>query len=340
MTKIASLLCSIASYLLAAEGQNSNTKLQYFHVEPVQPGGQQAVLDTTKLWGRLLDNVANRNRQGSGFNPLFHLDYPDKPIFRTQATGLNFEHIFNGVAKDSAISMFTPRRDLVKLTAHSRQSATLHWPADGNSWGAESSMKYTFAAPDIVDLQFQTKFSQDRFGQGYAAFMWASYMGFTRDRFIHFYGIREGVEGWTRFGETQSDGNIELGTIRHAAAQPLPFEKGAQTLNIVENDAKQFLKPFYFGLLDGDHDMATREDTLAYIVMFDQMESIRFAVWNFIRNSSGAPDPHRPAWDWQFVVRKPELGKEYGYRTRIIIQRFTTAEDVLKLYERWVASLN
>ena len=60
--------------------------------------------------GLLLDNEANADRQGSGFNPLCHLRYPDQNLYRDAAVGLNFEHIMNGAAADAARSMFTPEK--------------------------------------------------------------------------------------------------------------------------------------------------------------------------------------------------------------------------------------
>ena len=36
---------------------------------------------------------------------------------------------------------------------------------------------------------------------------------------------------------------------------------------------------------------------MAYAMMFDQEAPIRFALWNYIRDESGRPDPHSPAWD-------------------------------------------
>ena len=96
----------------------------------------------------------------------------------------------------------------------------------------------------------------------------------------------------------------------------LPYEKGAQTLNLIENPGKKFITPFYYGIVDGDHDLNTTDDRLLYLVLFDQTEPIRFAMWNFIKNEAGDPDPHSPAWDWQYVIRDPEVGKRYSYRAR------------------------
>ncbi|MCC6488289.1 MAG: hypothetical protein IT364_12395, partial [Candidatus Hydrogenedentes bacterium] len=118
-----------------------------------------------------------------------------------------------------------------------------------------------------------------------------------------------------------------------------PYEENAQTLNLLENPAKKFLLPFYYGLVDGDGSEATTEDTMAYVMMFDRTEPIRFALWNFIRNAAGEADSHSPAWDWQFVIQEPVPGKTYGYRARVLYVPFASPEAIRAAYEEWAASL-
>ncbi|MDQ1257374.1 MAG: hypothetical protein QG656_1978, partial [Candidatus Hydrogenedentes bacterium] len=295
-------------------------------------------LEAGELSGRLLDNVANAARQGSGFNPLYHRDYPGKPIYRPEHVGLNFEHVFNGAAADKDRCMFTPRKDPCTIVKHSGESASLRWNAKDSSWDLDCEMAYRFAAPHAIDLTFSVTPRAERFPLGYVAFMWASYMNCTRERCIHFMGTDGGGDGWISFGEDLGKG-FETGTVAYAGVPNLPYEEGTKELNIVEHPAKKFSKPFYYGLIDGDNDLTTTGDTLVYIVMFDREESIRFAEWNFIQDASGQANPHSPAWDWQFVVRDPKPGETYGYRARVIVKPFVSREDVERDYEAWRASL-
>jgi hypothetical protein len=92
-------------------------------------------------------------------------------------------------------------------------------------------------------------------------------------------------------------------------------------------------------LVDGDGDPGTQDDTMAYVMMFDQSETIRFALWNFIKNVAGERDPHSPAWDWQFVVRNPEPGRTYSYRARVLYVPFVDEEQIKRHYEDWLALL-
>lgn len=94
------------------------------------------------------------------------------------------------------------------------------------------------------------------------------------DRRIHFWGKEGARTGWVTFGEGK--GKIfEVGTVSHLNTKDLPYEKGVQTLNLIENPGKKFITPFYYGIVDGDHDLNTTDDRLLYLVLFDQTEPIR-----------------------------------------------------------------
>ena len=289
----------------------------------------------TSFRGTLHDNISNEKRQGSGFNPLILKSQPDVNLFRDDAVGLNFEHIFNGAKAQHAISMFTPRREPCQVRKVGDHRYELRWPSKDSKWGMEAQMTYDLSEPGQVDLHFKcTPMAVDLYSQGFAAMMWASYMNRALDRKIRFWGKDGERVGWVEFG-TGTGSKIEVGTIAHADASDLPFEGGAQTLNLVANPKKKFITPFYYGLLDGDHDLETTDDKLLYLVLFDQTESIRFAMWNFFQNESGQPDTHSPAWDWQYVIRNLKAKQSYGYRARVVVKPFKGEEQVWEEYRRW-----
>lgn len=303
-----------------------------------ESGLHRNTMASASLNGDVRDNAGNTGRQGNGLNPLYYVAFPGQNVFRDDHVGLNFEHVFNGVAADRGRSRFSPRTDPCRISASSEDSTALEWPAEGSSWNAACQATFTMR-DDAIDLAFSIVPHEPVWGQGYLAMMWASYMNHARERAIHFYGRDKGREGWVAFGEDTGDG-FETGTIRWDGAEPLPYEEGAEALNIVEHPTKTFLLPFFYGLVDGDGRAETADDTLAYVMMFDQRESIRFAVWNFIRDHEDRPDPASPAWDWQFVVRNPNVGGEYGYRARLCVLPFTDAESLRREYETWAASLS
>jgi len=291
-------------------------------------------VDSTSFKGALHDNLSNKKRQGSGFTPLIFKSYPGANLFRNDAVGINFEHIFNGAKEQNGISMFTPRHDPCHLKQVGESRFQIHWPNKGSKWGMEARMVYDLSKEGYVDLVFECKPTRDLYSQGFVAMMWASYMNRTLDRKIHFWGKEGDRTGWVEFGEGKGK-DFEVGTVSHAAVANLPSEKGAKTLNLIEHPGKKFITPFYYGLVDGDHDLKTTNDRLLYLVLFDQTEPIRFAMWNFIKNKAGNPDTHSPAWDWQYVIRDPKVGKSYGYRARVVVKPFKGTEQIWEEYRIW-----
>ena len=293
------------------------------------------------LSGWLLDNAGNAGHDGGGFNFLQHAAYPGKSIFRDGMVGLNFEHIFNGDKYDNDISMFTPRRDPNYLVKHpGGKSGTLVWPAESSSWDVDCAMTYTFVEPDAIDMKFEATPREGQWPHGYLAFMWASYMNRTAERSIHFQSFSDGEFTWQTFGEdTDNEQGFETGTITQANRPNLRYHEGSKSLNIIEHPTKRFARSFYYGLLDGDHDLTTTNDRLAYIVMLEPGAHMRFALWNFIKDNNGNPDPHSPAWDWQYIIVNPKVDQTYGYRMRVVITPFTTREAILQRYKAWAANL-
>lgn len=261
--------------------------------------------------------------------------HPTASLYRDDAVGLNFEHVFNGAEAQHDISMFTPRKDPCVVEHTGEHSYVIRWSADESSWGLDAQMQYDFSEPGQIDLEFECTPRSDLFSQGFVAMMWASYLHSACDREIRFWGRDGDRIGWIQFGEGEG-ADIEIGTVAHAMSEPLPFEKGAQTLNLVEHDSKKFITPFYYGLIDGDHDFSTTDDRLLYLTLFDQADAIRFAMWNFFRDETGNPDTHSPAWDWQYVIRHPEIGQTYRYRARIIVKPFRGESQVWEEYRRWM----
>ena len=296
--------------------------------------GEKIEFGCGEFSGTILDNAANADREGAGFNPLRHRLYPQQNIYRDDAVGLNFEHIINGTARDQEICCFTPRRDRCSLVRRAETCFSICHEAADSTWDIESEMRYTFPGGPCIDLEFSAILKSERFPLGYVDFMWASYMNRTRERRIHFYGMEGEREGWVSFGDDTDEG-FETGTVSHHGVEDLPYEEGAATLNILEHPEKKFILPLYYGLVDGDGEPATTEDTMAYIMMFDQRTPIRFAMWNFIQDAEGKPDPHSPAWDWQYAIRSPEIGKRYGYRARVVYKPFEGREDVEREYRKW-----
>ncbi|WP_168566023.1 hypothetical protein [Crateriforma spongiae] len=138
-------------------------------------------MENSSFEGVLHDNLSNEDRQGSGLNPLFLKSFPTSNLFRDDAVGLNFEHIFNGAKEQDDISMFTPRRDPCHVKQLDESRFRIHWPAAGSQWGLGAQMIYDLSNEGQIDLTFECTPTRDLFPQGFVAMMRASYMNRTVD---------------------------------------------------------------------------------------------------------------------------------------------------------------
>ena len=291
--------------------------------------------------GPEVDNACCTASQ-NGFRSFQHSLFPGHNIFH--ALGLNFEHILSGRAKDWDAGNFAPRKEGSSLRVYSESSAALVWPASNSCWGAGSKMTFSLDRDSHVDLEFRTAF-QGVPDKDYLIYMWAAYMKRTQAATIRFWGIENysptalgrdrGDWGWVsldgqmRLGST----HVEQGIVHFPGTPQVLIERGISNLNFYDNDWCAFALPFFFGVVDGDGDLSTTQDSMAYIMMFDQAEPLRFVMWDF---SSGTGDP---VWDWQYIIRKPQAANTYGYRARLAYKPYAGLDDVVAEYVHWTKSL-
>ena len=285
-------------------------------------GALHAFLGSGGLYGWFSVDRATTG-YGAGITHMVSGDYPYAPVF--MRPDLNFEHILNGHAADAWRAQNTPRTDPMELRLLSPSCVEIRWPARTSAWKLDCVMRYAFSGQNAMDMEFEVTPRADEAPQGYLVFMWASYMHAARTRVIHFPGVRGGVDGWIEFGGGPARG----GAIDGVGQAGLKWEKGADALNLGSRSDIHFREPVYYGLLDGDQDWQTADDTMAFIMMFDRPQDTRFAVWNW------GDDPHTSAWDWQYVVRSPEVGKTYRHRARMVCKKFQGQDDVMEEYRSW-----
>jgi tetratricopeptide (TPR) repeat protein len=285
-------------------------------------GALHAFLGSGDLYGWFSMN-RSRPGYGAGITHMVSGEYPYAPVF--MRPDLNFEHIMNGCAADAWRAQDTPRKDPMELRLPSPSRVEIRWPAQTSTWKLDCVMRYAFTGRNAVDMEFEVTPRADEAPRGYLVFMWASYMHTVADRNLNFPGVRNGVEGWTEFGGGASGG----GTVGPVGQADVAWEEGADMMNLAVRPDVHFTEPFYYGLVDGDQDWETTGDAMAFIMMFDSREDTRFAVWNW------GDDRHSTAWDWQFVLRNPEVGKTYRHRSRLVYKKFQGQEDVLAEYRSW-----
>ena len=147
--------------------------------------------------GSLVDFVYNKGRSGNGFNPLQNTRYRGENLYRDDGTGIYFEHIFNGTAKDAAISMFSPNNDAHSVARIDGAAAVMKHPASASSWGIESEIRYTLNG-DAVDMEFRATPTRDQFPLSYAAFI---ELHGPHHRSLNSRRNNGDKEGWLAFGE-------------------------------------------------------------------------------------------------------------------------------------------
>lgn len=272
-----------------------------------------------------------------GVDALFNVkDAPGFDAYDTDSpgasAGLNFEHIISGYK--NANNAFTPRNGPVALTlSKDGKSATLTRKREDDPWAMSSTLIYTVVAPHYIDVDFRCiPHDRSMFGKrGYAILFFANYMNDVSDVSLHFRGVAgpDQPEQWIAADAPKGHADWNQGGTYHSdAASDLEYDTDHNfKLNSWSYDYPRFTEPFYYGLAD-------REMVLE--LMFDRMfskdDEIRFSLFKF-----KVPKFPRPAWDFQYVIKRIEEGHEYGFKARLVWKKFVSPEDCRQEYQTWRA---
>lgn len=303
--------------------------------EPLPAGVETAVIEAGDLKVHFRDN-SQSPKVLSGLDSLFHTKQDPEfdafdPDDRGASAGLNFEHIISG--HKSPHNKFTPRSGRYTLHAYpDGRTVRLVRHAEDEPWKVASTLTYTVVEPHYIDFEFRcTPTDAELFGErGWAIFFFADYMNDVAEIPIIFRGVRGpgAPEEWitAKAPEGPTDWNSG-GTYRHASAQDLEYDADHDfRLNNWSYNWPRYSKPFYYG-------RARRG--MMFELMFDrtatETEEIRFSLFKF-----KVPRKPRPAWDFQYVLRKVESGKEYGFKGRLVWKPWGSQDDAADEYERWV----
>jgi len=279
------------------------------------------------LYAEFRENVVFRGEPNlSGIPVILHRLNPHLPFIREDA-GLNFEHIFCGHADQR--NGFTPRSGLFRLTPlEAGDGVVLTREAADEPWNIGSTLRYRLVPPHYIDFEFKATINDASpfQSENYAAFFFASYMGFVADNEINFLGVPASgeQEQWVR---SRSNG-------RDPGEHYIPLQSNGLVIDpndpILALNAKheawpRITRPYYYGLAGGG---------MVYAVMFNKLcdsdEEMRFSVMRF--RLAKRPSP---AWDFGYVARNLVNGKKIGFRGRLIWKPFISAEDITRDYERW-----
>lgn len=274
----------------------------------------------------------------SGIDSLFNTkDAPGFDAFDPDipgaSAGLNFEHIISGHRNKN--NSFTPRKGKYALSVlPDRKSAMLVRKREDSPWLASSTLKYAVAKPHYIDVDFRCRLHDPAlFGErGYAILFFADYMNNVEHVALNFRGIEGANQAEKWIAASAPRGHADWnqgGTYRSGAAADLKYDADHNfKLNSWSYDYPRFTKPFYYG---------RAANGMVFILMFNKMYSaedeIRFSLFKFkLRRFS------RPAWDFQYVIRKIDEKKDYGFKSRLVWKKFVSADDCLQEYEAWRSS--
>jgi hypothetical protein len=271
------------------------------------------------------DNAA-AGQHRAGYNGVWSLTHRTEPanLFVPGVAGLNFEHIFDGDKRDADGGrkiFFEPRNAPMTFRKLSETEAELHQPPTP-TFHLESWTRFRLVAPHYVDMAFRCKPTQHAFAHVYIGLFWASYINAPEDKSIYFRGAGLWQQLCTQRHNDEStvrprDDKIEL-----------KFSPGLGDALYKNLSPLRFDEPVYYGHFRNH----------AFIVMFDRVEGIRFTH----SPSGGGVNKERqttnPAWDFQYIVPRYEVLKEYGFRARAVYRERCGRDEVMREFESWKKS--
>ncbi len=270
----------------------------------------------------------------SGVAALFHGD-STRSLFVPAVSGLNFEHIYSGDASSYGWNIFEPRRSpmtlhrLAERRVELHQTATEHWPL-------ESRLTYELSGElsggNAIDFTVHCTPRGDAWKKhGYIGLFFASYIHAPEDLAIHFIGHSRAGKGdprrrWIRH---LSPKHGEAACHRPCGSDwDPPADPGLPIVLASGHSDLEYDEPFYYGVSHGK----------VLVMMFERARPLdphgNGGETRFAQSPSGGGTGN-PAWDFIFLKRGYEVGKEFQFRARAVYRDFNGRGDVLKAYEEW-----
>jgi hypothetical protein len=302
--------------LVSSCSERENGSLQPHDLET----GSILTIEKGNLKAIFVDNAAISPDHRAGYNGIAQLyyDHQHSGVFVPAYAGFNLEHIFGG---DSLQQLFEPRQHPMTLYRKSDDEVLLYQERTPLS-SVESLTTFKVVPPHYIDVSFQCIFhDQVFFKHGYAGLFWASYINHPDDRKIYFRGITKSRTDDERLIEGWSDEHGVAST--HKAREDVRDFYFAENFNatLASNFSENlYTEPYFFG----------RYGSMVVAYLFDAKEVIRFS-----QSPTGGGDLN-PAWDFQYLVPSPTIGKKYGFKARLIFKPFVSDEDVHDEYTNWM----
>ncbi len=281
--------------------------------------------DTFKA-GDLTAIIGDNGKGGvhrAGYNGVWSLTHSSqsKSLFVPAYAGLNHEHIFDGDKVDMKGSrdvFFEPRRAKMTFKKISATEAELHQPPTP-TYHLESWTRFKLVAPHYLDFHYRCKPTQHVFTHGYIGLFWASYINAPEDRSIYF--RHNGI--WQQLCTQKHN---DESTVRHVKDNVELKKSDNQGEALFWNYSPlRFDEPFYYGLFH-DH---------VYMIMFEKADGIRFTHSPSGGGVNRDAQTTNPAWDYQFIIPKYDVMKEYSFKARVVFRERCSRKEILKEWKKF-----
>ncbi|HEY2975531.1 MAG TPA: hypothetical protein VGJ48_23660 [Pyrinomonadaceae bacterium] len=276
------------------------------------PGSPFTVLTKDAIDAVVVDNravtgeVLQAHRAGySGIALLRHREQ-QRNIFVPDYSGLNFEHIHDGTLQADDV-LFEPRRAPMELRVINDHRIELYQLPTPH-WKLESATRYELMERGAIEMSFECIPHAANYANGYIGLFWASYIDQPESVDIHFLG----PEGWIR-GISPTRGEKAVHRAIHDDRE-FAFEAAfAKRLTLPFSFSEhRYREPWYFGIRRG----------MALAFIFRSRDMIRLT-----QAPSGAGIGN-PAWDFQYFIEAPEVGKRYQMVMRALYLPYKSHEQV------------
>jgi hypothetical protein len=276
------------------------------------------------------DHMAHR----AGYNGVWSLTsvYAPDNCYVPSVAGLNLEHCMDGLfMTEAGGDIFEPRSHPMRVEDIAGNAARLMQQRSPLT-GVESETVFTVQEPHYIDMCFKAKLLQaPRSGRRFG-FFWASYMNAPEMPALQFIN----ADGLWASLSPDAHGRDGSNTVCHVSIETPAFGEVGRHYNsnslAHSFSARRYDLPLMFGR-PGDGSML-------YLQMFDQRAPVRLCM----SPSGGGVDKEKrlynPAWDFQYVVEEADVGTQFEMRSRVVYKPYAGRDEILKLYEEWVETLD
>ncbi len=288
-----------------------------------------ATLRSGDLEAVIGDNAA-AGAHRAGYNGIWSLRHrkSTRNTFVPAVAGLNLEHVFNGETEfRNPDTFFEPRRAAMTFSRMGEHGAQLHQPPTPH-FHVESWTRFTLRAPHYLDFEFRCKAHRHSHPRGWFGLFWASYMNAPEDKSMYFPGgWRRGEALWSQLCTQEHN---DESTVRHFDDE-LKLEFAPQSRDALFKNASRlrYAQPYFYGHIDD----------MVFLMMFDRSEGIRFTHSPSGGGADNDAKTTHPAWDFQFLIPKYEVMKEYSFRACAVLRPRCSRREIAEEYDAWRRAL-